>query len=120
MRIIRSHIKNEPIHVSIGEVSQIGTNVGIAAPYDISINKDEALEASVGVLSITAELANVTVGGGFYDHYAGPYVCDPAQTEQIFNTNNRIMDDDFKVLEVRYLETQTAGTTGKTVSILTE
>lgn len=120
MRIIRTRVKNDPIHVSIDVPNKIGTVIDGALPFNVVVKDEEAIDANVGVLSITASLENVTVGGNFYRHYPGPYVCDPSQNEQTFNTRNSIMDDNFKVLEVKYLETQTYGTTGKTATILTD
>ena len=51
------------------------------------------------------ELFFTEITAATYDDYLGPYIAIPKVTEQIFNTKNKLMTDDFTVTEIPYEET---------------
>lgn len=117
----------KPIRITLNEkglgieLSKQGISADLSAdcPIVTTIVKEDEIGVKIGVMTgLEVSLDRVSIGGGDYEHYKGNYVCDPTEQVQVFRTRNKIMDDNFTVLEVGYLETQTHDTDGYTVTIL--
>lgn len=64
---------------------------------------DVDMDASPLAVDLVFELGTIIDPSGL-PKYEGPYVATPKVYSQIFETNEKIMEDDFTVLEIPYQE----------------
>lgn len=105
------------IDITLEQNCSIETDILSEEVFDIDLEEEHLLDVTLytttdeifveaqtnASIDVEVDIGTV-INRGDYEIYDGPYVAVPTLREQVFETDNKAMNSDFRVKEITYLE----------------